>query len=95
MSGDAKKSGRFSNLDLVRRPEAATSAATVAPPAPPAPTTDRTTDGDKPEPFSSHLKPGTKRRLKQAAAKEERKVLETLEQAVTEYLSKYHPNIQD
>ena len=48
---------------------------------------------DRPEPFSSHLTATTRRRLKQAAAKEGRKQFETLEQAVVEYLAENHPDI--
>ncbi|MPY68079.1 hypothetical protein F8S09_15590 [Deinococcus sp. SDU3-2] len=84
----AEKPRRFSGLDAIRKPEATAPAVSPAPPPPPA-------DEKQVEPFSSHLKPATKRRLKQAAAKEGRKQFEALEQAVTEYLSKYHPDIRE
>lgn len=78
-----EKAPRYGGLAAIRQP--ATPATPVIPPAAPLP--------DKPEPFSSHLTTLTKRRLKQAAAKEGRKQFETLEQAVVEYLAAYHPEI--
>ncbi|GMA17251.1 hypothetical protein [Deinococcus metallilatus] len=90
MSAD-KKPGRFSTLEAIRKPQTTPEPEPDLTPALKA----RTTDDDKPEPFSSHLKPGTKRRLKQAAAREGRKQFEALEQAIVEYLNKYHPDIRE
>ncbi|MBB5235966.1 hypothetical protein [Deinococcus budaensis] len=91
MSAEGKKAGRFSGLDSIRsKPEAA------VPVSPPAASLAVAEDKSaKPEPFSSHLRNGTKRRLRQAAAREDRKLFETLEQAVEEYLSKHHPDIRE
>jgi hypothetical protein len=50
--------------------------------------------GALPHPYSTYLVPLTKRRLKQAAAKEGRKQFEVVEQAVLEFLDRYHPDIQ-
>ncbi|MFC5849606.1 hypothetical protein [Deinococcus petrolearius] len=93
MSAEGKKAGRFSGLDSIRsKPDAAAPVPASPPAAPPAAADDKS---DKPEPFSSHLLNGTKRRLRQAAAREDRKLFETLEQAVEEYLSKHHPDIRE
>lgn len=92
MSAEGKKQGRFSGLESIRsKPDTAAPTDTSTSAAPPR----AKGDSDRPEPFSSHLLPGTKRRLKQAAAKEDRKQFETLEQAVVEYLNKYHPDIRE
>lgn len=45
--------------------------------------------------FGSHMLAGTKRRLKQAAAREGRKQYETLHDAVTEYLARHHPELSE
>jgi hypothetical protein len=82
MSKEKEKAQRYGGLAAIRQPGAS---ATAAPDL---------AQSDKPEPFSSHLTTVTKRRLKQAAAKEGRKQFETLEQAVLEYLAAYHPDIQ-
>lgn len=81
-TGD-KKPGRFGALGEL------TKAAPQVQLDPPTPTPENTL-----EPFSSHLLKVTKRRLKQAAAREDRKLYEALEQAVAEYLDKYHRDIQ-
>jgi len=95
MSAEGKKAGRFSGLDSIRsKPEAAAPVPVSSPPAPAAAPDDQGKT-NKPEPFSSHLLRATKRRLRQAAAREDRKLFETLEQAVEEYLSKHHPDIRE
>lgn len=83
MSKEKEKAQRYGGLAAIRQPR---TSATAAAPAPAQP--------DKLQPFSSHLTTVTKRRLKQAAAKEGRKQFETLEQAVLEYLAANHPDIQ-
>ena len=91
MSKGKEKGPRYGGLAAIRQSGGSAAAeVSSAVPAVPVPTPE-----DKPEPFSSHLKPGTKRRLKQAAAREGRKQFEALEQAIVEYLNKYHPDIRE
>lgn len=86
MSKGREKAQRFGGLAAIRQQAALPEAPTPVPTAPP--------EQNRPEPFSSHLTAPTKRRLKQASAKEGRKQFETLEQAVVEYLNANHPDIR-
>jgi uncharacterized protein YkwD len=86
MSKSKEKGPRYGGLAAIRQAVAEVPSAVPPVPEPP--------QDDKPEPFSSHLTATTKRRLKQASAKEGRKQFETLEQAVNEYLDARHPDIQ-
>ena len=88
MSKGREKAQRFGGLAAIRQ-QGASPVAEVPSPVPTAPP-----ENDRPEPFSSHLTAPTKRRLKQASAKEGRKQFETLEQAVVEYLDANHPDIR-
>ena len=80
-----EKAPRYGKLAAIRQQGGANAEAPSSPVV--------TARDDRPEPFSSHLTATTRRRLKQAAAKEGRKQFETLEQAVTEYLTANHPDI--
>lgn len=83
MSEAPKKPARF-NLSAIRQPKP------EAEPAAPEPLPE-----EKLVQFGSHMLARTKRRLKQAAAREGRKQYETLHEAVTEYLARHHPELSE
>ena len=80
-----QKPKRFDTLNSIRKGATVSAAPAVAEEADQA--------GRLPHPYSTYLVPATKRRLKQAAAREDRKQFELVEQAVLEFLEKYYPDI--
>lgn len=90
MSSEQKKSSRFGMLKGVRESAQGEPSAPVVPPAPAIPMKDDSLQ----EPFSCTLSRGMKRRIKKASADEDRKQYKLIEQALEEYLSKYHPDIK-
>lgn len=78
-----QKPKRFDTLNAIRK-----GASTPVPPEESPPS------GVLPQPYSTYLVPSTKRRLKQVAAREDRKQFEIVEQAVLEFLDRYHPDVQ-
>lgn len=83
---DKKKDARF-DLSAIRGHEKSAPAPQAAPaPAP---------DEDHLEQFGSRMQSKTKRRLNQAAARENRKLYELIHDAVTDYLNRHHPDLLD
>jgi predicted hotdog family 3-hydroxylacyl-ACP dehydratase len=91
MSGEPKKP-RFGMLKGVRDSAEASSEAPVVQPVTLTSASVRKDDTTQ-EPFSCTLSRGMKRRLKKASADEDRKQYLLVEQALTEYLSRHHPDL--